>query len=292
MEKLEKRVKLGYAEGIASIIVNTLLFGLKYWAGIVSGSVALIADAWHTLTDTISSLIVIVGVKLSSKRPDEKYPFGYGRLEQISSIFIGFLLAIVAYEFLRESIEKFNAGESANFGTVAIVVTIISIVLKEALAQYAFYIAKRTENDTVKADAWHHRSDALSSVVVLAGIFLRDYFWWIDSLLGLIISLMLFYVVFEIVRDAIKKLLGEDASPELIDEIKKIVIDHTPEDPRPHHFHLHNYGIHKELTFHMKFDGKMDINAGHKIVTDIEKEIKKQFQIVATIHIEPNGAKH
>ncbi|MCK4890583.1 MAG: cation transporter, partial [Candidatus Aminicenantes bacterium] len=170
---MKKREKLGYLEGFVSIIINILLFILKYWAGIVSGSIALIADAWHTLSDSISSLILIAGVKLSSRKPDKKHTFGHGRWEQISAVFIGFLLAVVAYEFLKGSIEKFFSGESANFGLIAIVVTIISVLVKEGLAQFAFRLWRITGNIALKADGWHHRTDAFSSLLVLVGILLK-----------------------------------------------------------------------------------------------------------------------
>lgn len=284
---MKKREKLGYLEGFVSIIINILLFILKYWAGVVSGSIALIADAWHTLSDSISSLILIAGVKLSSKKPDTKHTFGHGRWEQISAIFIGFLLAFVAYEFLKRSIEKFFSGESADFGLIAIVVTIISVLVKEGLAQFAFRLWRITGNIALKADGWHHRTDALSSLLVLAGILLEDFFWWMDSALGILISLMIFYTVYEIIRESIDKLMGESPDENLILEIKKIVSAASEVHLVPHHFHIHNYGKHSELTFHIKMDGDINIKTGHDIATEIEKTIKQKMGIEATIHIEP-----
>jgi len=289
---MDKRTKMGYKEGLLSIVVNTGLFFLKYWAGIVSGSVALIADAWHTLSDSISSLIVLLGVRLSNKKPNRRHPFGYGRIEQIATIFIGFFLAIVAYEFLRESINKFSSGESARFGTIAIIVTIISILAKEGMAQYAFRAGNRAESDTLKADGWHHRSDALSSAIVLIGILLKDYFWWIDSVLGMLISGMLFYAVYDIVSRAIRKILGEQPSELLTNQIKEEVSEVAEKDINPHHFHIHQYGQHKELTFHVKLDQDTDIGTGHALVTEIEKRIASNLNIEATIHIEPKHLDH
>lgn len=287
-----ERIRLGYKQGIISIIVNIILFALKYWAGIVSGSVALIADAWHTLSDSVSSLIVIAGVKLASKKPDKQHPFGHGRWEQIAAIFIAFLLGIVAYEFIRESIDKLQSRESANFGTIAVIITIVSILAKEALARYAFYISRKTDNTSIKADGWHHRTDALSSVIVLIGIFLKGYFWWIDSILGIIISLMLFYATFEIVKESINKLLGEKPSDELIKKVKKIIRESESTELNPHHFHVHNYGTHMELTFHLKFDKNIDLYSAHSIATNIENNLLKQLSIETTIHIEPEDVEH
>lgn len=287
-----EREKLGYTEGIVSVITNVLLFVIKYWAGIVSGSIALIADAWHTLSDSLSSIIVIISVKLASRKADKQHPFGHGRWEQIASIFIAFLLALIAYDFLKESIIRFREGESANFGTVAIVVTIISILVKEGLAQYAFWIGKKIDNPSIKADGWHHRTDALSSLIVLVGILLRKYFWWIDSLLGVIISLMLFYAVYEITREAINKLLGETPSEELVKKIKEIIHKFVPGGGESHHFHIHSYGVHRELTFHIKLEKTMAIVEAHKIATEIENAISRELKIETTIHIEPAEVEH
>ena len=282
------KIKGGYIEGFVSIIINAALFALKIWAGIVSGSIALVADAWHTLSDSISSVVVVIAAGLSSKKADKEHPFGHGRWEQIASIFIAFILGIIAYDFLKNSIIKFQGrDETAHFGMLAIVVTAISIAAKEALAQYAFYIAGKTENSSVKADGWHHRSDALSSLVVLIGILFAKQFWWIDSALGAIIALMLFYAAFEIVKETITKMLGEDISGELVEKIVTEAKSVHSCDMKMHHFHIHNYIVHKELTFHIRLDPKMSIDESHAIVSEIEKRLLEKFEIMTTIHVEP-----
>lgn len=288
METQEKKNRYGYMEGALSIVGNLILFGLKYWAGIMSGSLALIADAWHTLSDSASSVVVIGSIKLSSRKADERHPFGHGRYQQIASIFIAFLLGIVAWEFFSGSIEKFRAHEASQFGTLAIVVTIISIVVKEGLAQYAYYTYRKTGFETLKADGWHHRSDALSSVVVLLGILLGKHFWWIDSVLGFAISLMLFYAVFEIIRGSTNKLLGEQPDEELVKKVEELIKSVSDQDICPHHYHLHSYGDHQELTFHIKLPGSLDIHTGHEIATRIEKGLREEMFIEATIHVEPH----
>lgn len=284
--------RAGYIEGMVSIFINTLLFVLKMWAGVVSGSIALTADAWHTLSDSLSSIIVLFSVNLSNKGPDKNHPFGHGRWEYIGAIFIGFLLGLVAYDFLKESVVHFRAHEEANFGTLAIVVTSISIVVKELLAQYAFYVARHTGNLAIKADGWHHRTDAFSSLFVLIGIFISDQFWWIDSALGLIISLMLFYSAYGITIDAINKLLGEKPSDELIEKVKLIIRLSQEKEMYPHHFHLHNYVSSQELTFHIMVEEAMDVKTAHTIVTDIEKKIYTELDIKATVHVEPINLAH
>ena len=274
-------------EGWISIFTNVLLFGLKYWAGIVSGSIALIADAWHTLTDSVSSIIVLIGGKISSKPADEEHPFGHGRAEHIAAIIIGVLLAIVAFDFVLSSVEKFNSGKPGNFGVVAIVVTIISVVGKEVLAQYAFWGYRKTNSSVLKADAWHHRTDSLSSLIILIGIFIGKYFWWIDSVLGLIVALMIAYASYEILSKEIRELLGLNIDPKLIREIKSEVDDLFEREVYIHHFHLHQYGNHSELSCHIKLPAEMPLNEAHHICTRIENRIKEKFDLVTTIHPEP-----
>ena len=284
---MDQHSKLGYREGLVSVILNLLLFVLKYYAGIASASLALIADAWHTLSDSLTSLVVILGIKLSSKKPDKGHPFGHGRWEQISALIIAILLALVGVEFMKDAIAKLRGHEAADFGWLAYLATVASIVLKEGLARYAFYIARKTGNAAVKADGWHHRSDALSSLMVLAGLFLSPYFWWIDSVLGMLISFMLFYAAYGIIREAVNKILGEEPSEEVIGKVEQIVKAEMGNVAYPHHYHIHHYGDHIEFTFHIKVPGEETVEEAHRKATLIEMQIKTELKIDATIHIEP-----
>ncbi|RKD91531.1 cation diffusion facilitator family transporter [Mangrovibacterium diazotrophicum] len=274
-------------EGWISIIANTLLFFLKYWAGIVSGSIALIADAWHTLTDSVSSVIVLIGGKLSRKPADDDHPFGHGRAEHIAAVIIGVLLAIVAFDFIISAYEKLVSRQSGNFGTIAIVVTIISIVVKEVMAQYAFWAYRKSGSSILKADGWHHRTDSLSSVIILVGILLGKYYWWIDGALAFVVAVMIGYASFEILSKEIKALLGEDVYPEDIKAITNEVYLLLNREVYIHHFHQHRYGDHNELSCHIKLPAEMPLEEVHNICTKIEKMILQKFNMVATIHPEP-----
>jgi len=281
------KFKHGMIEGLVSIIVNAGLAGAKIWAGILTGSIALVADAWHTLSDSISSIFLVIAIKLSSKKADDEHPFGHGRWEQIGSLFIAVVLGIIAYDFGKQSIDQFMKREKVEYGMFAIVVTIVSIVVKEILAQYAFYIAKKTDNEAVRADGWHHRTDSLSSVIVLFGILFAKQFWWIDSVLGMIIALTIAYATFDILKKSINKILGETPSQELIDAITKEIISFYEDDLQLHHMHIHNYITHKELTVHIRLNKDLTIEHGHEIASAIERFLLDKFDIVATIHIEP-----
>ncbi len=283
----KKHDKLSFQAGWLSILANLLLFGLKYWAGLVSGSVALIADAWHTLSDSFSSIVVLVGAKVSTIPPDEEHPFGHGRANLISAIIIGVLLAVIAFSFLMESVHKLMAGDSAHYGMIAIIVTIVSVVIKELMARYSFWAYHKTSNKALKADGWHHRSDALSSLVILGGIFLNPYFWWIDGVLGLIVAIILFYTSYEVIKEGTYPLLGEPPNPDTIEKVKNVVNNVYGREIHLHHVHIHRYGHHVEMTFHIKLPKDISLQEAHDIVTKIEKSIRKELDIETTIHPEP-----
>lgn len=284
---MQNRNKYIVQEGWISIIGNTVLFGLKYWAGIVTGSLALIADAWHTMSDTISSIIVLIAAKVSRKPADDDHPFGHGRAEHIAAIIIGVLLAIIAFDFIVGAIEKFSSKEKTIFGTIAWVVTIVSILTKEVMAQYAFWTAKKAKSSILKADAWHHRSDALSSIVILIGLTVGNYFWWTDSVLSFIVALMIGYTSYEILSKEITSLLGESPDDQLLISIRETAQNACDQPIYLHHIHIHNYGQHSEMSCHIKLPPKMPLEDAHDICTKIENAIEGKFGYISTIHPEP-----
>lgn len=290
-EKRAANNLMAQKEGWISLLTNTVLFILKYWVGIISGSVALIADAWHTLSDSLTSIILLLGIKISSKPADHDHPFGHGRAEWISALIIGTLLAVVGFNFLIESVTKLFEHEGASYGTWAIVVTIISVVVKEGLAQYAFWIFRKTGASSVKADGWHHRSDAISSLLILAGIIFGTQFWWIDGAMGILVSLALFYAAYDILRESAHSILGEKPDTELTTRLKEISLKATGSDVALHHIHVHIYGDHTELTCHIKLPPEMTLDQAHDIATKIEHTILDETGIIATIHMEPGARK-
>ena len=273
--------------GWISMIVNTILAIIKFWAGTVSGSIALIADAWDTFTDCISSVIIIWGGRLARKPADQEHPFGHGRAEHITTIAIGVILAILSFNFIVSSYEKFISREGGQFGLIAIVVTAISILSKTVLATYEMWVSKKANSSALKANGWNHYLDALASIMIMTGIFLGKYFWWTDALMAFIIALIIAYGAYEIITNEINKLLGHDIDPQLIDGISKEVYALMQKDLFPHHFHLHDYGKHKELSFHVKLPAQMTINEAHDIATRIELMVFEKFGITTTIHVEP-----
>jgi cation diffusion facilitator family transporter len=274
-------------EGWVSIIGNILLFGLKYWAGVVTGSLALIADAWHSLSDTVSSVIVIIGGKVSSKPADKEHPFGHGRAEHIAAVIIGVLLAVVAFDFVLGAVEKLRAHRKTDFGAVAWIAVSISIIAKELMAQYAFYCARKTNSPVLKADGWHHRSDALSSVVIIVGIAVGSSFWWTDGVLSLIVALMIGWASFGILSGEIRSLLGESPSDEIVRAIREELQNKCSQPLHLHQIQMHHYGRHVEMTCHIKLPADMTLEEAHKICSRVEKIIQEKFGIISTVHPEP-----
>ncbi|MDA3817637.1 MAG: cation diffusion facilitator family transporter [Prolixibacteraceae bacterium] len=281
------RKKLSRQEGWLSIVINVILFGIKYWAGVVSGSLALMADAWHTLSDSISSIFVLVSTRFSHKNPDKEHPFGHGRFELVASIFIGVLLVVIALSFIREGIEKYVDKGSANYGWIAIGATVLSVLMKEGLAQFAFWGHRRTESDILRADGWHHRSDALSSIVILIGIFIGRYVWWIDAALSVVVAFFLFYAAYDIIKNSISVIIGESATPEFEQKVRDVAYSSVDKDIFLHHFHLHNYIVHKEITFHIRLPKDLTIEKAYSITKKIEVDLREKLDIESTIHVDP-----
>lgn len=270
-----------------SIVLNILLFALKYWAGVVSNSVALIADAWHTLSDSISSLAVLVGLKYAQQPADLEHPYGHGRAELIASLVVGVLLAVVGFNFLAESVVYLRNRVAFSYGPVAIWVTLVSVVVKEIMARYSITTGKKLKLNSLKADGWHHRSDALSSLVILLAIFLGRNIWWMDSVLGMLVSFLIFYTTWGILKDTISSLLGEGMEKDMEKSIRMWSGQVEPDLAlQPHHFRLHRYGNHTELTFHIRLPGELSLEKAHDIASRYETLVEQKLDVVVTIHVD------
>ena len=278
---------LPYIEGWISIVLNIILFILKYWTGVVTGSVAIIADVWHTLSDSITSVVVIAGAKASSKPADKEHPFGHGRAELIATIIISVLLGVVGFNFLIESISKLIQKESATFGLLAILVTLLSAIAKEGMALFAFWAGKKINSCSLRADAWHHQSDAITSGILLIGIFFGNFFWWADGLLGIIIAVFILYTAFDILKEGANPLIGEKPDAELKEKVEAIAREIDSENIHIHHMHIHKYGRHTELSFHIKLNGQIRLSHAHNLATRLEQAVKEKLGIETTIHMEP-----
>lgn len=282
-----KSTTLGYIEGWVSIFLNTLLFVFKYWAGLATGSVAMVADAWHTISDTLTSIIVIIGFWLSSRPADSNHPFGHGRAESIASIIIATLLGVVGFNFFIESISRIVNYQPIHFSMFAIIVFGISAMLKEGLAQFSIWAGKKIGSNALKADGWHHRSDAIASVVILFGAIFGSSILWLDGVLGLGVSLLILWATYEILKNSVNVLLGQQPDKGLIEEIKTIIMSVNPNITNIHNIKLHSYGELKELTVHINLPNDMTFKEAHQISHTIENKLLNEKSIRTTVHFEP-----
>jgi cation diffusion facilitator family transporter len=277
---------LGYAEGWISVVMNTVLFGVKYWAGTRMGSVSMVADAWHTLSDTLTSIVVIVGFFISSRPADKGHPFGHGRAEPIGAVVIATLLAVVGFNFLLESVNRLRHFQAASFGLAAVIVFLVSALLKEGLAQFSYWAGNRINSTSLKADGWHHRSDAIASALIVVGAVFGRSIWWMDGALGIAVSLLILYATVDIMRSSATSLLGEKPTPQMEESLTRIITGAAPAATNFHHLHVHTYGEHRELTFHLDFPPSLPLHEAHLLASRVEAAIRDQMGAEATIHIE------
>ncbi len=281
-----KRAQAAYKPVAFSFVSNIFLFLLKLWAGIISGSVAILADAVHTVSDSVTTAVVFAGFKLSKKQPDEKHPFGHERAEKIAALVIGVVLFMVAGNFLLLSLRRIVASEPAEFGAAAIWVMAVSVLLKEILARYSIGTGRKIKSDSLIGDGWHQRSDAASSAIILAGIVAGRSIWWLDGMLGALISLLLFKTAYHVVRKSASSILGESISDEVADMLKEIVRRTVPGAGEAHHFHLHCYGSHRELSFHITLPEDISLKEAHQSATLIEETVRRETGFEPTVHVE------
>ncbi|MFN3412416.1 MAG: cation diffusion facilitator family transporter [Exilispira sp.] len=279
--------KVGYLEGILSIIINTSLFFLKIYAGSKSKSISMIADAWHTLSDTLTSIVVIAGFYISSLPRDEEHPFGHGRAELIASIIIGTLLAVVGFNFIVESINNLRNKVMANFKLLSLIVFAVSSVIKEMLASFSIWAGKKIDSRSLIADGWHHRSDALAAIIIVVAAISGKWLWWIDGVLGIIVSILILYTAYDVIKGSSNSLLGENVDEITRNKIFEIINNISSEISDIHHIHIHRYGDHLEISLHIRMNGIKDVNFAHNISNSIEKALKEELNAEATIHIEP-----
>ncbi len=277
--------RIGYIEGILSSILNVILFGMKLIVGVSVGSVSMIADAWHTLSDTLTSLIVILGFWFSSQPEDKEHPFGHGRAEPIAGIIIGVLMGLVGFRFISESVVNLRGHAAAVFDSRSIIVFAVSVLLKEAMAQFAIRAGKKVNSSSLIADGWHHRSDAIASAIIVVGAFFSHKIWWIDSVLGIIVSLFILFFTYEVIRHAANQLLGEAASDSEIKELNSLLSETGATNI--HHVHIHRYGDHVEMTLHVELPKDTLLEDAHATGTKIEALIRKTLNYEPTVHIEP-----
>jgi len=284
---VQYRSRIGKFQGWISVAVNGFLFIIKLIIGILSGSVSVIADAIHTLSDVISSGIVIWGFNEAEKPADREHPYGHGRAEYISTLIIAILLVFVGIEFIKVAIDRII---NPQFGTAELwMITVISltIVIKEIIARYSEFLSSKIASGTLHADAWHHRSDALSSGLVLVALVAGRYgYYTVDGWAGLGVALFLIYTGWVIAKEAIDDLIGKPPSLEEVDEIRRIALS-VDGVLGTHDITIHSYGRDKFVSLHLEIDADQSPDKAHDISEDVETRLESVLNAEPTVHVDP-----
>ncbi|MDP6878311.1 MAG: cation diffusion facilitator family transporter [Candidatus Neomarinimicrobiota bacterium] len=281
------RAKIGIFQGKVSITVNSFLFIIKLSIGIITGAISLIADAIHTLSDMITSGIVIWGFKQTDKPADARHPYGHGRAEYIATLIIAVLLCVAGIEFIEVSIERIRNPiiSSPEWWMVGMIV--FTIIIKEITARYAKFLSSKIASGLLHADAWHHRMDAISSTLVICALIAGKYgFPTIDGWAGLGVAMLLIYTGFDIARDSVDDLIGTPPNSDELDRIREIVLG-VSNTLGVHDIVVHNYGHEKYISLHVEIDARKTAAEAHDISEAVETILEQSMGVEPTVHIDP-----
>lgn len=286
-----------YKATIVGSVVNLLLLVLKFMAGVVGHSAAMIADAVHSMSDFVTDVIVIVFVRISNKPQDKGHDYGHGKYETMATVIIGLLLLAVGFGLLWTAASSIYAffvkGESPGEpGMVALIAALVSILFKEGLYRYTVRVGRKVDSQAVVANAWHHRSDALSSVGAAIGIggaiLLGDGWQVLDPVAALVVSFFIMKVSVELLVPSVEELLEKSLPDEVEQQIEETLLS-FPGVSEPHHLRTRRIGSYYAIEVHVRMDGRMSLEEAHAKTTAIECRLKEMFgrSTLINIHVEP-----
>ena len=285
-----------YTTTIIGSIANFLLVLLKFIAGFVGNSAAMIADAVHSLSDFVTDVIVIVFVRFAHKPKDELYAYGYGKYETLATAIIGVLLFIVGSGILWDGGWKiyhyFADGTLPEPHIIAFYMALVSIAVKELLYRYTAAVGRAVKSQVVVANAWHHRCDAMSSIGTAVGIggaiFFGDGFEILDPIAAIVVSFFIMKVAIQLIIPSLGELLEKSLPEEVQEQIRQIILSY-PGVSEPHHLRTRRIGNTYAIDVHLRMDGDMPLRIAHDHVSAIERKIRAAFgmQTHISIHLEP-----
>ena len=285
-----------YRVTFVGLVVNLVLSLLKLAAGVVGRSGAMVADAVHSFSDLATDIVVIAFARISAKPRDTDHDYGHGKYETLATIIISIALGVVGAGILVNSIRGIrtviDGGLLPRPGAVALVAAAVSILVKEILYRYTVRAGRRLDSPSVVANAWHHRSDALSSLGTLVGIgcafFLGDKWRIADPIAALVVAVFIFKVAFDLIRTGLGELLEQSLPEEVEKEILGIVAA-NPRVREPHNLRTRRIGAAIAIEVHVRMDGKMTVEESHELTVDIEQRLRERFGegTMIAIHVEP-----
>ena len=292
----EQRVKGIYRVTIIGSVVNLLLVVCKFVAGFLGRSTAVVADAVHSLSDLITDIVVLVFVRISGKPADDDHDYGHGKYETLATAIIGIALFAVGVGILVESIEKIvavvNGVVLPRPSLLAVIVTLLSVVSKEALYWYTIKMGRKYNSQAVVANGWHHRSDAFSSVGVLIGIVgamvLGDKWSVLDPIAAAVVSVFIVKVAIDLVKPCVDELLERSLPNDIEQQIEQTILS-VDGVTSPHHLRTRRIGNNYAIEVHIRMDGNLTLHEAHRITSAVERRLKEQFGegTHVGIHTEP-----
>ena len=283
-----KRRAYGTLCSIVGIMLNILLFVGKYIAGTISGSVAIVADAFNNLSDGGSSFITLVGFLVAGKKPDHDHPFGHGRVEYVSGFIVSVVILLMGFELLRESVSKIFRPEPVETSMFAMGVLVVSILVKVYMTFYNRVIGKQIESAAMLATSLDSLSDVVATLVVLVSMLVMRYAEVnVDGYCGVLVALFILYAGYSAARDTLNPLLGLAPDKELVEKIEQIVLEHEGVLGL-HDLLVHDYGPGRRIvSLHAEVPGDRSIYEVHDIIDHIEREINEKLSCETVIHMDP-----
>ncbi len=287
-DKAKIRQSYGVLCGLVGIFLNVLLFVGKFLAGVISNSIAITADAVNNLSDAGSSVVTLLGFKLAGAKPDSEHPFGHGRMEYISGLVVAAAILLMAYELIRDSVNKILHPEETEFSALILVILVVSILVKLYMAYYNRGIGKKISSAAMKATATDSLSDACATTVVLVASLVGYYTdLQIDGWCGVLVGLFILYAGIRAAKETLDPLLGQPPEKELVDEINEIVMAHEP-ICGIHDLIVHDYGPGRQMiSLHAEVPAEGNILETHDVIDNVEKELREKLGCEATIHMDP-----
>lgn len=278
----------GFLAGVIGIIVNLFLFGVKLTVGMISQSIAVTADAFNNFTDAGSSLVTILGFKLSNMPADEEHPFGHGRIEYLSALIVSAMVMLVGVEFIRSSIERILNPTPVQFEVIPFVLILFSILFKIWLSRFNVIIGKKINSSALKAAGLDALGDVVTSSTVALSLLASKWTSFpIDGYVGVAVALMILYSGFKLTKETLNPLLGEAPDPELVFAIKNEVMSYD-NITGVHDLIIHNYGPGKCMcSIHAEVPANMSVVKIHDIIDTAEKEVSEKLNVYLVIHMDP-----
>lgn len=282
------RQAYGVLSGAVGIGLNILLFFGKWLAGTISGSIAIIADAFNNLSDAGSSIITLIGFRLSGQEPDPEHPFGHGRMEYISGLLVSVAILVMGFELIGSSIGKLRSPEPIESSVLVFGILIASILVKLYMFFYNHSLSKKIESAAMKATSVDSLSDTVATTLVLIATLISKYTGLLlDGWFGILVGLFILYTGGSTLKETIDLLLGQPPKQEFIDEVKEIVLGHSMVHG-VHDLIVHDYGPGRVMiSLHAEVDVNGDIQDIHEQIDHIEHELQEKLHCSATIHMDP-----